>query len=369
MKVLYFLFFLPIAVVSFAIPPEQNNRQKGVSVDSSTAPLAAERQSYALLVDAENASPRSFDLMMQDLERRCIETPIRRIFGKSFILNQDPWQKIILEHSFIPTYCQGLADMDLALDAMDILYTKDFIQGFVLFSSDADFTRLVQRIRENNLTVLGVGQRFKTNSAETLAKACHEFVYTEDLEMAKQRAIEAKEQREKEEREKLIKKAELEAEEKLRTRERQEALAKKEETKWMYDSMQKAWQAVSRAFTLKKEKIVSLNNTCLDTDAMDKNKVNANSKKKKSIVVTSPEVVVANGTTQQPLNMVVQTLKNELKTLSPNNDWINLSVLTERSSCDVKDTGYKKMTKFIRAQSEHFELKLEKTTYRIRQRE
>ena len=313
--------------------------------------------------------------MMEELERRDIQTPIRRIFGKTPILQQDPWQSIIREHSFVPTHCQGLVDMDLALDAMDILYTRDFIRGFVLFSSDADFTRLVQRIRENDLTVLGVGQRFKTNSAETLAKACHEFVYTEDLEMAEQIAIEeAKEQIENEERAERLEKAKLEAEEKLQMRERQEAEAKKDEAKRAYNVQwlgTQMWHAVSRAFTLKEGESVSLNNTCLDDGAMD-NEMNSDSEQDEFMeknIVAGPEAVVANGMTQPSLNAVVQIFKTELKILSPDNEWVYLSVLTERSSCDVKDTGYKKMAEFIRAQSDHFELKLEGTAYKVRQRE
>jgi hypothetical protein len=45
-----------------------------------------------------------------------------------------------------------------------------------------------------------------------------------------------------------------------------------------------------------------------------------------------------------------------LKALSPNNDWVYLSLLAESSSCDLRDTGYTKMSKFVQAQGDDFEL-------------
>jgi len=37
-----------------------------------------------------------------------------------------------------------------------------------------------------------------------------------------------------------------------------------------------------------------------------------------------------------PDDLVVETLLNEMQNLSPDNEWVMLSVLTERSSVDIK---------------------------------
>ena len=65
----------------------------------------------------------------------------------------------------------------LVIDAMDILHSGRF-DGFVLISSDSDFTRLASRIREQGLDVFGMGMR-KTPGA--FVKACKRFIYVENL--------------------------------------------------------------------------------------------------------------------------------------------------------------------------------------------
>jgi len=58
---------------------------------------------------------------------------------------------------------------------MDILYTEK-TDGFVLVSSDSDFTRLAIRLREAGQRVIGIGER-KTPSA--FIAACDKFTYIE----------------------------------------------------------------------------------------------------------------------------------------------------------------------------------------------
>ncbi len=52
---------------------------------------------------------------------------------------------------------KNASDIGLVIDAMDILHRKKF-DGFVLVSSDSDFTRLAARIREDGLQVVGIGE-------------------------------------------------------------------------------------------------------------------------------------------------------------------------------------------------------------------
>src|SRR3546814_3000765 len=65
----------------------------------------------------------------------------------------------------------------LIIDAMDLMYTRRF-DGFCLVSSDSDFTRLAQRLREEGLTVYGFGER---KTPDPFVQACDKFIYTEVL--------------------------------------------------------------------------------------------------------------------------------------------------------------------------------------------
>ena len=63
----------------------------------------------------------------------------------------------------------------MIIDAMDILYA-DKVDGFVLVSSDSDFTRLATRLREAGKIVYGLGE-MKTPNA--FIAACDRFIYLE----------------------------------------------------------------------------------------------------------------------------------------------------------------------------------------------
>ena len=55
----------------------------------------------------------------------------------------------------------------MIIDAMDILYSGN-VEGFCLVSSDSDFTKLAQRLRESGMFVLGMGEQ-KTPSSFRVA--------------------------------------------------------------------------------------------------------------------------------------------------------------------------------------------------------
>jgi uncharacterized LabA/DUF88 family protein len=74
------------------------------------------------------------------------------------------------------------ADIRLAVDAIELCHTKDYIDTFVIVSGDSDFTPLVSKLKENGKTVIGVGMYDSTS--ELLAKNCDEFIFYEDIGMA-----------------------------------------------------------------------------------------------------------------------------------------------------------------------------------------
>lgn len=71
------------------------------------------------------------------------------------------------------------ADIQLCVDAMDLCYSKEHVDTFVIVSGDSDFTPLVSKLKENGKAVIGLGMRESTS--DLLASSCDEFIYYEDL--------------------------------------------------------------------------------------------------------------------------------------------------------------------------------------------
>ena len=71
------------------------------------------------------------------------------------------------------------ADIRMVVDALDLCYTKEHVDTFVVISGDSDFSPLVSKLRENNKTVIGVG--IKNSTSDLLIANCDEFIYYDDL--------------------------------------------------------------------------------------------------------------------------------------------------------------------------------------------
>src|SRR5690606_10361801 len=67
--------------------------------------------------------------------------------------------------------------MAMVIDAMDLLYARN-LDGFAIVSSDADFTPLVMRLRNDGLAVYGFGQE---KTPQPFVRACSTFLYLEKL--------------------------------------------------------------------------------------------------------------------------------------------------------------------------------------------
>jgi len=134
----------------------------------------------AVLIDAENVPRKSMKRIMEEIAIYGTPT-IKRIYGDWTSPVVSGWKASLLENAITPiqqySYTTGKNSSDSAMiiDAMDILYTEK-TDGFVLVSSDSDFTRLAIRLREAGQRVIGIGER-KTPSA--FIAACDKFTYIE----------------------------------------------------------------------------------------------------------------------------------------------------------------------------------------------
>jgi uncharacterized protein (TIGR00288 family) len=71
------------------------------------------------------------------------------------------------------------ADIRLCVDAMDLAYSKEHIDSFVIVSGDSDFSPLVSKLKELGKHVIGLGLAEATS--DLLRDNCDEFIYYDDL--------------------------------------------------------------------------------------------------------------------------------------------------------------------------------------------
>lgn len=137
----------------------------------------------AVLIDAENVSAIHVAEIFEEVATLG-EASLRRIYGDFSGGTPQGWSAVkLMEYAIVPhqqfsnTTGKNAGDIALVIDAMDILHSGRF-DGFVLVSSDGDFTRLASRIREQGLSVFGIGER-KTPKA--FVAACNRFICVENI--------------------------------------------------------------------------------------------------------------------------------------------------------------------------------------------
>ncbi|MDF1752376.1 MAG: NYN domain-containing protein [Verrucomicrobiales bacterium] len=77
------------------------------------------------------------------------------------------------------------ADIRMVVDALDLCYTKNHLNTFVIISGDSDFSPLVSKLRENDKIVIGVG--VKNSTSELFVSICDEFIFYDDLVIRKEK--------------------------------------------------------------------------------------------------------------------------------------------------------------------------------------
>ncbi len=143
----------------------------------------------AVLIDADNASRTAMKDVMAEVAVYGTPT-IKRIYGDWTSPNMASWKSILLECALTPIQQYGYTtgknstDSAMIIDAMDILYSGN-CDGFVLVSSDSDFTRLAIRLREAGMKVYGMGEK---KTPKPFIVACDKFVYIEVIRAAAKQA-------------------------------------------------------------------------------------------------------------------------------------------------------------------------------------
>jgi uncharacterized protein (TIGR00288 family) len=152
---------------------------------------AAERR-IAMFCDLENIALGVRDSEMKKFD---INMVLERLLEKGKIIVKKayadwerysdfkrPFHEAAIEMIDIPQkYYAGKnsADIKMAVDAIDLCYSRDHVDTFVILSGDSDFSPLVSKLRESNKQVIGVG--VKNSSSALLIDNCDEFIFYEDI--------------------------------------------------------------------------------------------------------------------------------------------------------------------------------------------
>lgn len=141
---------------------------------------------FAVLIDADNVSEKYIKVILDEIANAGVAT-YKRIYGDWTSPRLASWKSCLLDNSIIPmqqysyTYGKNATDSAMIIDAMDILYSGT-VDGFAIVSSDSDFTRLVARLRESGMVVIGMGEQ---KTPKPFISACNQFKYL-DLLYARQ---------------------------------------------------------------------------------------------------------------------------------------------------------------------------------------
>ena len=143
---------------------------------------APENVRIAVLIDADNTSPKHAEALLDEVAKYGVPT-VKRAYGDWTNSHLNGWRSELPKHAVQPmlqiAYTTGKNSTDSALiiDAMDLLYSGN-VDAFALVSSDSDFTWLAIRLRDSGRTVYGFGLR---KTPQSLRQAVDRFIFLEDL--------------------------------------------------------------------------------------------------------------------------------------------------------------------------------------------
>lgn len=138
---------------------------------------------FAVLIDADNVPAKYAGAILKEITSFG-EPALRRVYGDWGSSRLGNWAKAVKELGLVAhqesanTTGKNASDIGLVIDAMDILHSARF-DGFVLVSSDSDFTALANRVREQGLDVIGIGE---AKTPDSLKNVCNRFILLENID-------------------------------------------------------------------------------------------------------------------------------------------------------------------------------------------
>ena len=152
----------------------------------------SERLRIAVFIDFDNIEigvkntlSAAFDagLVLEALKERgevvskCAYSDWQRAGGYSRALTQHAIRMV--QRNLTPGGDKNGADINLALDALEMAFTHPHINAFVIVGGDSDFISLVEKLKQYDKKVFVVGGRQFTSGI--MQRNCHEFIAYENL--------------------------------------------------------------------------------------------------------------------------------------------------------------------------------------------
>lgn len=144
--------------------------------------MPKEQKLLAVLIDADNIPAKYAAPILREITTYG-EPALRRVYADWSSSALGNWKKEVVELGLVAsqetanTKGKNASDIGLVIDAMDILHTGRF-DGFVLVSSDSDFTALANRLREDGVEVIGIGE---SKAPVSLRNVCNRFILIENI--------------------------------------------------------------------------------------------------------------------------------------------------------------------------------------------
>lgn len=135
-----------------------------------------------VLIDADNTQLKMLELVFQEISTHG-RIVVKRAYGNWKKGTLKDWENEMKRLAIKPVqqfdYVSGknATDIALAIDAMELLHSEIY-DGFIIVSSDSDYTPLVIKLRESGVYVIGVGER---KTPEPFRNSCDQFLFLENL--------------------------------------------------------------------------------------------------------------------------------------------------------------------------------------------
>lgn len=137
----------------------------------------------AVLIDADNVSPVYLDIIINEANKHGKITNAR-IYGDWSQERLKTWKNRAEKYSltFVQQYANlsnkgNVSDFTLVIDAMDLLYSGK-VNAFCIVSSDSDFTKLIIRLKEDDMYLIGMGE---SKTPEVLVNTYERFYYIDQI--------------------------------------------------------------------------------------------------------------------------------------------------------------------------------------------
>jgi uncharacterized LabA/DUF88 family protein len=154
--------------------------------------MAGERLKLAVFVDFDNIQigvketlGKDFDvsLVLEALKERG-EVMSKTAYGdwpKAGEYSRQMSQHAVhmVQRNVTPRGDKNGADINLALDALEMAFNRPYINAFVIVGGDSDFIALVEKLKQYDKRVFVVGGRAFTSNI--MQRNCHEFISYENL--------------------------------------------------------------------------------------------------------------------------------------------------------------------------------------------